>query len=58
CGVPAAFWIGSGIGAIPYRRFIFILNYPMAVYRGGKTTPTTGGGYNEFRNDDEPNTTK
>ncbi|GJR60781.1 hypothetical protein Tco_1502943 [Tanacetum coccineum] len=29
-----------------------------AVYRGGKTTPTTGGGSNEFRNDDEPNTTK
>ncbi|GJS15999.1 hypothetical protein Tco_0410471 [Tanacetum coccineum] len=29
-----------------------------AVYRGGKTTPTTGGGSNEFRIDDEPNTTK
>ncbi|GJT38885.1 inositol hexakisphosphate and diphosphoinositol-pentakisphosphate kinase VIP2-like protein isoform X2 [Tanacetum coccineum] len=29
-----------------------------AVYRGGKTTLTTNGGYNEFRNDDEPNTTK
>ncbi|GJV57317.1 hypothetical protein Tco_1458322 [Tanacetum coccineum] len=26
CGVPAAFWIGSGIGAIAYRRFIFIPN--------------------------------
>ncbi|GJX33649.1 hypothetical protein Tco_0243504 [Tanacetum coccineum] len=26
CGVPAAFWIGSGIGAIAYRRFILIPN--------------------------------
>ncbi|GJT55446.1 retrotransposon protein, putative, ty1-copia subclass [Tanacetum coccineum] len=26
CGVPAAFWIGSGIGVIAYRRFILIPN--------------------------------
>ncbi|GJV72969.1 RNA-directed DNA polymerase, eukaryota, reverse transcriptase zinc-binding domain protein [Tanacetum coccineum] len=99
CGVPAAFWIGSGIDPMAvYRggkttpttgdgynefsfkgfclwseiqwRFIEVAKLlrlpvvatmsldPMAVYRGGKTTPTTGGGYNEFRNDDEPNTTK